>query len=345
MRDRSAPRRTGVRDLAVDGDELTFAAAEETAVALSRSLVEAGLGIAALVPETATLEHLFFELTEGEPQAEAMSMKPTTLTAYRWELRKLVSQKRTYIGIGAAAALPILFVVVMSLQTGGPYDAPLGHNLRKTGLALALVVLTFASRFGAQLVTALVAGDIVASEDSGLTLKLILTRSLRRGQILAGKMLATFTYVIALVLALLVAGVVAGTIAWGFNPVVNLSHARLSAGHSLGFSFAAIGVFAVPLLAVASFGIFLSVATRNSAAAIVGTLVYELDQEAIVGLVHVSWLQHYLLSAQFDAWHGFFQTPLYWTPIVRGIWVSAIFIVVPLTAAYVLFRRRDVTGE
>jgi ABC-2 type transport system ATP-binding protein len=63
----------GLRDLAVDGDELTFAAAEETAVALSRSLVEAGLGIAALVPETATLEHLFFELTEGEPQAEAVS--------------------------------------------------------------------------------------------------------------------------------------------------------------------------------------------------------------------------------------------------------------------------------
>ena len=272
-------------------------------------------------------------------------MRPTTLTAYRWELRKLVSQKRTYIGIGAAAALPILFVVVMSLQTGGPYDVPLGHNLRKTGLALALVVLTFASRFGAQLVTALVAGDIVASEDSGGTLKLIFTRSLSRGQILGGKILATFTYVLALVLALLVAGVVAGTIAWGFNPVVNLSFSRLSAGHSLGLSFAAIGIFAVPLLAVASFGIFLSVVTRNSAAAIVGTLVYELTMEAIVGLVHVSWLQHYLLSAQFDGWHGFFQSPVYWTPIVRALWVSAIFAAVPLTAAYVVFRRRDVTGE
>ncbi len=272
-------------------------------------------------------------------------MRPTTLTAYRWELRKLVAQKRTYIGIGAAAALPILFVVVMSLQTGGPTDVPLGHNLRKTGLALALVVLTFASRFGAQLVTALVAGDIVASEDAGGTLKLIFTRSLKRGQILGGKILATFTYVVALLLALLVAGVVAGTIAWGFNPVVNLSFTRLSAWHALGLSFAAIGIFAVPLLAVASFGIFLSVVTRNSAAAIVGTLVYELTMEAIVGLVHVSWLQHYLLSAQFDAWHGFFQTPVYWTPIVRALWVSAIFVAVPLAAAYAVFRRRDVTGE
>ena len=30
-------------------------------------------------------------------------MKPSTLTAYRWELRKLISQKRTYLGLGAAA--------------------------------------------------------------------------------------------------------------------------------------------------------------------------------------------------------------------------------------------------
>ena len=34
------------------------------------------------------------------------------LVAYRWELRKLVSQKRTYIGIGAAALLPVVFVTV-----------------------------------------------------------------------------------------------------------------------------------------------------------------------------------------------------------------------------------------
>jgi len=272
-------------------------------------------------------------------------VRPTVLTAYRWELRKLLSQKRTYIGVGAAALLPILFVSVMALQKGGPYDAPLGHNLRKSGLALALVVLTFASRFGAQLVTALVAGDIVASETAGGTLKMVLTRSLRRTQVLAGKTLASFTYVLALLLALLVAGLVGGTIAWGFHPLTNLTGSRLGAGHALALSFAALGVFAIPLLAIAAFGIFLSVATGNSAAAIVGTLVYELAQEAVGGLVHAAWAKHYLLSDQFDAWHGIFQTPTYWTPIERAAWVSALFAAVPLAAAFVLFLRRDVEGE
>jgi ABC-2 type transport system ATP-binding protein len=60
VRDRS------VRDVTADGADLLFSADEEAVLALSRALVDAGLGIAALVPETATLEHLFFELTEGE---------------------------------------------------------------------------------------------------------------------------------------------------------------------------------------------------------------------------------------------------------------------------------------
>jgi ABC-2 type transport system permease protein len=267
------------------------------------------------------------------------------LVAYRWELRKLVSQKRTYIGLGAAALLPVVFVTVMALQKGGPYDAPLGHNLRRTGLALALVVLNFVSRFGAQLAAALVAGDIVASEHAGKTLKMILTRSLRRGQIMTGKTLASFTYVVATILVLGAAGLIAGSAAWGFNPLTNLSGVRVSALHTLGLSVAALGVFSLPLVAVAAFAILLSTWTRNSAASIVGTLVYALGQEAIAGLVHQNWAKHYLLSDQFDGWHGLFMSPIDWTLIARAAWVSAIFGAVPLALAYGIFKTRDVADD
>jgi ABC-2 type transport system permease protein len=272
-------------------------------------------------------------------------VSPGTATAYRWELRKLASQKRTYIGLGASALLPVVFVTVMALQKGGPYDAPLGHNLRKTGLSLALVVLNFVSHFGAQIVAALVAGDIVASEHTGNTLKTILTRSLRRGQILAGKTLASFTYVAATLLALGLSGLVAGSIAWGFDPLTNLSGVRLSAFHTLWLSAAALGLFALPLIAVAAFAILLSAWTRNTAASIVGTLVYALGQEAVAGLVHQSWAKHYLLSDQFDGWHGLFMTPMDGALIWRAAWVSAVFAAVPLAIAYAIFRRRDVAGE
>ncbi len=59
----------GVSDVSVDRDELVFAADEAAVEELSRALVNAGIGMRALVPETASLEALFFELTEGEAES------------------------------------------------------------------------------------------------------------------------------------------------------------------------------------------------------------------------------------------------------------------------------------
>ena len=61
---------TNAQEVSRDGDELTFSAAEEDVADISRTLVGAGLGITALVPEQLSLESLFFELTEGETAAE-----------------------------------------------------------------------------------------------------------------------------------------------------------------------------------------------------------------------------------------------------------------------------------
>ena len=83
---------------------------------------------------------------------------------YRWEIAKLLAQKRTYLGLGTAMAVPLIFVVVLVLQTGGPNDVPLGRYIRDTGLATPFVVLFFMSIWGFPLITALVAGDIVSSE-------------------------------------------------------------------------------------------------------------------------------------------------------------------------------------
>jgi ABC-2 type transport system ATP-binding protein len=57
----------GIDDVRVSPLELRFAGTEEAAAALSVALVEAGLAIRALAPHAATLEDLFFRLTEDEP--------------------------------------------------------------------------------------------------------------------------------------------------------------------------------------------------------------------------------------------------------------------------------------
>ena len=60
----------GVDSLAAAERGLTFSGSEDAAARLSIALAEAGVGIKALVPRTATLEELFFRMTEGDPSPE-----------------------------------------------------------------------------------------------------------------------------------------------------------------------------------------------------------------------------------------------------------------------------------
>jgi ABC-2 type transport system ATP-binding protein len=62
-----AADRPGVTEVRFASQGLTLSAADEAVTALSIALGEAGVGISALVPRTATLEELFFRMTEGEP--------------------------------------------------------------------------------------------------------------------------------------------------------------------------------------------------------------------------------------------------------------------------------------
>jgi ABC-2 type transport system ATP-binding protein len=63
----------GVSGVRLTGGQLHFSADEQAAEKLSVALIEAGVAIRALSPETATLEDLFFRLTEGEQPARQES--------------------------------------------------------------------------------------------------------------------------------------------------------------------------------------------------------------------------------------------------------------------------------
>jgi len=264
---------------------------------------------------------------------------------YRWEVAKLLAQKRTYLGLGAAMLVPLVFVVVLVLQTGGPNDVPLGRYIRETGLATPFVVLFFMSIWGFPLITALVAGDIVAAETHNGTLKTILTRSRERGQVFAGKVLASFTYTLAVIVGMAFVGTVAASIAWGFHPLTSLSGTKVSAGHGLGLLAASLGVYLLPLAGIAAFGLLLSTVTRNSAASVVGTLMWALLMQLLGVLPGTEAIRPYLLGTQFEAWHGFLRVPADWTPVVRAIWVCALYTGLPLVAAYLVFLRRDVATD
>jgi ABC-2 type transport system permease protein len=284
-------------------------------------------------------------VAERAPTAPARRhARPGVGAIYRWELRKLRAQKRTFLGFGMAMLVPILFVAALELRGGGPNDVPFGRYVRETGLAIPPVLLIFGSIWLFPLIVALVAGDVVANEDGNGTLKTILTRSVTRGQLFAAKVGAAVSYALLALTAMAAVSLTEAIIAWGFNPLTSLSGTTVSAWRGLLLVGASLGVYALPLLAITTIGVLLSTVTRNSAGAVVGALMTALLMQLIGILPGVGSIKPYLLTTQFDAWHGFLRTPIDWAPVVRGGWVSAIYAIVALAAAYLTFLRRDVAG-
>ena len=166
-------------------------------------------------------------------------------------------------------------------RRASPNDVAFGRYVRESGLAIPLVLLLFGSIWLFPLITALVAGDIIASEYANGTMKTVFTRSLDRGQIFAGKAATAFTYALA---ALARHGRHRGR---RRHDQVGLPPARLPLGDegpgaaALGLVAASFAVYLMPLAAIACFGLLLSALTRNSAASVVGTLMFALLMQLI----------------------------------------------------------------
>ena len=246
-RRRGSPRdRHGIADVRFADGGLTLSAGEEAVAALSIALGEAGIGIAALVPRTRHARGAVLPDDRGRRRAgargrprggAAMSAAPSRRRRWRrapaWarstagSCASCIAQKRTYLGLGAAL-VPVIFVVALLADPGGggPRRSPFGAFVRETGLAIPLVCLLFGSIWLIPLITSLVAGDIVATEDQNGTLKTILTRSVERWQIFAARCSPRFTYARSRWRCTSAPGCVLGGLAFGFDPVTLLSGTR-----------------------------------------------------------------------------------------------------------------------
>jgi ABC-2 type transport system permease protein len=262
------------------------------------------------------------------PAAPTPARRPSTLVIYRWELRKLVSQKRTYLGLGLAVLLPLIFVVVQNLHQhhGHGAESIIATQITQSGLATPVLMLEFQAYFMLPLIAALVAGDIVATEDGNGTLKTILTRSVDRGQVFAAKALVALSYSALAVFISAAVATIAGVASWGFHPIITLSGSVVSAAEGLLLVFAANGCYLIPLFAVASIGVLLSTATRNSTASVVGTIGFVILLYIVAGIPGLEGIKP-------D-----------WAPVTHSLWVCALYAVPALIAGYLVFLRRDVAG-
>jgi ABC-2 type transport system permease protein len=251
------------------------------------------------------------------------------------------------------------------LQDGALYPAA----------ALALVLPVFLP-----VAVAVVAGDSIAGEATGGTLRYLLVRPVGRTRLLVAKLISVIVYVLLVVLAVTftayatgvfllgpsvaaavgqapgVPGGAAGGSAPGLagqaptagqaagGAVTSLSGAPLSLLQLTERTAGAIAFITVSMLGVAAIALFLSTITDSALGSALGALAALVASEVLVTLNAATVVQPYLPTRYWLAWIDFFRQPVFWRDIQRGFGIQAIYVVVFLAAAWANFSTKDITA-
>ena len=264
---------------------------------------------------------------------------------YGTELLKLTGQLRTRLALVLCVLAPFAFVIVLGMQDSTPDDTLYGRWVHTSGFAVPLVILGFASQWAFPALACIVAGDMFAAEDHFGTWHAILTRSRSRGQIFAGKALAAMTYSVAAVAVLAVCSLLAGILVLGHQPLVNLSGILVEPDQWVRLVLASWAAVLPPVLGFTAIGLLMSVATRSAPAGIAAPVALGLLMQLYSLATGPDIVRNLLLAPAFNSWHGLLTSDPFYGPLERNLLISAVYVVVCLSVAYVLLRRRDMKGN
>jgi ABC-2 type transport system permease protein len=295
------------------------------------------------------------------------------------ELVKLLRRPRTWISVVLTCALPFMVAVFITIthlvpppgQGSAFLSAVLQDGALYPAAALALVLPVFLP-----VAVALVAGDSIAGEATGGTLRYLLVRPVGRTRLLVAKLVSVIVYVLLVVLAVTFTAYATGVFLLGPSvaaavgqapevpggaapglagqaptagqaaggAVTSLSGAPLSLLQLTERTAGAIAFITVSMLGVAAIALFLSTITDSALGSALGALAALVASEVLVTLNAATVVQPYLPTRYWLAWIDFFRQPVFWRDIQRGFGIQAIYVVVFLAAAWANFSTKDITA-
>ena len=245
--------------------------------------------------------------------------RPGFLAALRWEVRKLRAQYRARAVLLVAVLAPVAIVVVIHGQSRPPKDTLFGRFAIDNGFALALLMLGFASQW-------------------------VLTRSTSRSRLFWAKTITASGFATLVLVLLALSTIASSWVIVGHQPLIGLSGQTIPAGTALRLVAESWATTLPPMLAFTCLAILLSVWSRNPAVGMATPVVLGMVMHLVGALGGVETVRPFLVTTSFEAWHGLFTDPQFSGPLVEGLLVSGGWCVASLAAAFVLLRRRDITG-
>jgi ABC-2 type transport system permease protein len=269
-------------------------------------------------------------------------------TMFRVEIAKALRRWRTWLLAAAVGGIPVVIVIALKISPppaqAGEDAPPFLFQILRNGLFAPLTGLAVVQPFFLPLATGLFAGDGIAGEAQGGTLRYLLVRPVLRWRLVLAKYASAMTLLAALLAVVIACGAIAGAIVFDFGPLPTLSGTALSVGETMLRILGAATYMILAVSGIAAIGIFISTLTDSGPGAAVATIVLAIASQILDNIPSLRVIHPYLPTHGWLAFTDLFRFPIEWTSMRGGILISAAYTGVFLAMALIAFTRRDITS-
>jgi ABC-2 type transport system permease protein len=269
----------------------------------------------------------------------------------RVELVKMLRRPRTWITIVMLNALPTLVAVLLAVTDVGPQpgEGPAFLSAVLTdGTLYPLAALAIVLPLFMPVAVAVVAGDAIAGEASGGTLRYVLTRPVGRTRLLVAKLVSVLAFVLLSVVVVAVVGYVVGLLLLGggdaTGAVTGVSGNSLTSTQLVERTLLSVVYVSLSMLGVAAMALLLSTFTDSPVGAALGALAFLIASTLLLTLDAAAALHPYLPTRYWLSFVDLFRDPILWRDILRGVLLQGVYVAVFLGAAWANFTTKDITS-
>ncbi|WP_329383269.1 ABC transporter permease [Streptomyces sp. NBC_01716] len=288
--------------------------------------------------------------------APARAVSPLwTLGLFRSELTTTFRRWRTLALLGVLAAVPVLIGIAIKIETsdGGPVGGggPEGGagpafltQITNNGLFLVFAALAATLPVFLPMAVGVIAGDAVAGEANGGTLRYLLVAPAGRTRLLLAKYAATLVFCLAATLAVAVSALVVGALLFPLGDVTTISGTTISFGDGLLRAVLIALVVAASLIGLAALGLFVSTLTNSGIAAMATTVGLVITVQILDTIPQLHGIHPYLFPHYWLSFADLLREPFYWDDVLKNLGLQSVYAAVFGSAAWARFTAKDISA-
>ncbi|MFE3743361.1 ABC transporter permease [Streptomyces sp. NPDC059134] len=285
---------------------------------------------------------------QERPAAGVRAAHPLwTLGLLRSELTVTFRRWRTLALLGVLAAVPVLIGIAVKIETGdgggGGHGPAFIGQVTNNGLFLVFAALAATLPVFLPMAVGVMAGDAIAGEAGGGTLRYLLVAPAGRTRLLLVKYASTLAFCLVATVVVAASALAVGALLFPLGDVTTISGVRISFGEGLVRALLIALVVAASLIGFAALGLFISTLTDSGIAAMAATVGLLITAQILDAIPQLHAVQPYLFSHHWLSFADLLRQPVLWDGIAENLGLQALYAAVFGSAAWARLTTRDIT--